>query len=215
MRRFTTLLAVFCWQGCTNSASNAIGCSSVFSRVVHDINIRALSCSMAQGVVVEFSNISIASNYNETVTEMFLDYNKHIHFLPIEVFKTFPKIFSYTSYACNLTTINKENFVNLIELKRIALNHNSISHIASHTFEGLIKLTHLFLDNNKIVELDPKIFDSLKALEMLNLATNVCINKNFVKPKPVEVFEFLSQNCSKNFFRKKSLVPITEEDLDS
>jgi Leucine-rich repeat (LRR) protein len=214
MRRFTTILALFCWQGFINSTSNAIGCSSFFKRHINEVKGSVLTCSMAQETVIEFSNISIASNYNESVTEMYLDHNKRIHFLPINVYKTFPKIVSYSSYKCNLTTICKENFVNLIELKRIALNHNSISHIANNTFEGLTKLTHLFLDNNKIVELQPKIFDSLKALEMLDLANNVCINKNFVKPKPVEVFEFLSQNCSKNFFRKKSLVPITEDDLD-
>jgi hypothetical protein len=116
--------------------------------------------------------------------------------------------------VCNLTTICKENFVNLIELKIIQLSHNSISHIASHTFDGLIKLTHLFLHVNKIVELDPKIFYTLKELDKLDLRANVCINKYFVKPEHVEVFEFLLQNCSKNFVSKKSLVPITDEDLD-
>jgi leucine-rich repeats and immunoglobulin-like domains protein 1/3 len=191
-----------------NQNCQTVGCSDYKERDILDINRKVLSCKVFHSI--QSPKVSISSS-REHVTELLLDYNDRIHFLPINVYKTFPNIYSLSSFRTSLTTICKENFVNLIKLEYLSLTHNSISHVAADSFEGLINLKLIWLNQNRIAKLEPKTFDNLKALEKLDLTTNLCIDEEFRKPKAGDIFLYLLETCTKKDPPKKLLVPITEE----
>jgi Leucine-rich repeat (LRR) protein len=90
-----------------------------------------------------------------------------------------------------LKAVSKEKFKILSKLRRIAIDFNQIEKIEENTFEGLLFLEILLMDHNKIKYINGQIFLPLKKLTNLDLAENICINKNFKENSEIATIQIL------------------------
>lgn len=86
------------------------------------------------------------SGKNENVLCLEFIENKKISFLPVDVYKVFPKLVDYSAVHC------------------------SLEKLASRNFEHLLFLKYLYLQNNHIAKIEDGTFDYLKSLEILDLS---------------------------------------------
>ncbi|KAG5677048.1 hypothetical protein PVAND_006832 [Polypedilum vanderplanki] len=135
---------------------------------------------------------------NYDVKKLFIHSNLDVNtiFLPINIGATFQKIESIFAINCNLASIKSENFDNMMSLKELNLNYNSIQEIPydafiypenleklsiafnqinvlhKNTFDHLINLRYLVLNNNKMQKLSSDTFKSNRKLEIIFLQNN-------------------------------------------
>lgn len=104
------------------------------------------TCYMNNSTVIDsrMTQIVIAQDVAPTVSNLFFSRNKNISFLPTNI-AIFPNIKMLTAEDCLLTSIRRENFSGLKNLKVLFLNNNKIKTIYSDTLEDLISLEYLSL----------------------------------------------------------------------
>jgi len=101
-----------------------------------------------------------------------LNGNKNVHYLPVNVYKSFPFLTLYDGSRSSLTTIKYKNFEYLGNIQVLTLNQNHISHIDSNTFNDLYDLKVLYLHENQVTSIDGIIFKRLHNLLELSLEKN-------------------------------------------
>lgn len=179
-------------------SAKEVNCESVQTRRVNEMKkILLKTCRMDETTVID-SDDFVFQKTDETINEVYTDYNFLIQYLPRNMYEQYPKLVSirylflvhillvftlvcafFSVWYCSLLAVSKDNFQKLTKLRRIALNHNKLKVIQNDTFEDLVNLEWLFLDNNKIIIVDGQAFVSLVKLNVLSLGQNKCINMNF------------------------------------
>jgi Leucine rich repeat len=142
-------------------------CEEIQTRHVDDIEVLVESCRLDQLTTRNSTEVAFVLAM-KPMTELFLDYNVHTHFLPIKTAEKFPNLISYSA-----------NFILLNKLQRLAINNNQIENIDGDTFEDLIELKFLFLDNNKIATFNGIVLENLPNLKVVDLEKNSCIDRDF------------------------------------
>ena len=105
---------------------------------------RLKTCDMHLLTRIEEPNVTI-SKQTEDIFIILFSQNKHISYLPVEVFKTFPQVTVYRASETSIKEISKENFKNLKKLQILYLQSNKIEMIHWDTFQDLQNLNSLHL----------------------------------------------------------------------
>ncbi|KAG4072766.1 hypothetical protein HA402_005243 [Bradysia odoriphaga] len=148
---------------------------------------------------------------NESVTELRMNRNKKIEFLPQEISTAFPKLRVVDAFGCAVKEITKSSFLGLKLVDKIVLDGNEIATIDESSFDDLSELRLLYLDNNRIATLPTKLFEKLENLDTLYLNGNqlqeldaalfknnrklalLHINENKLQTLPPGIFDGMTQ----------------------
>lgn len=102
-------------------------------------------CQMNLETKIESNDVVVSWPLDVTIELIWLTGNRKIEYLPVEVYRNFPKLGFYWAGHCALKEISKKNFEQLKDLKWVALQDNMIEKISSNTFQGLDELRQVFL----------------------------------------------------------------------
>lgn len=90
----------------------------------------------------------------------------------------------YLDLSCNnLCTIEDDTFSGLENLKRLDLSNNVLMSLSSRAFFGLGKLRELDLQKNQLRKFDEKIMESFVEIKIIYLSGNSIGNKNEISNK--------------------------------
>jgi hypothetical protein len=103
------------------------------------------TCFMKKKTSIDEPGATIANDRNGSTKGLNFFENKNIFYLPENVTLTFPNLIAYGASMCNVKTIAKKNFKDLIKLRWLGLHGNQIKKIAFDTFEDLKELEFLKL----------------------------------------------------------------------
>lgn len=102
-------------------------------------------CLLLKTTVIDAPGHSVTIPRDESIKNVMYAYNKHIEYLPDNIYKSYPNLTTYDGAACAIKNISKSNFVNLHQLKTIFLDGNLIERIEADVFEGLTMLERIYL----------------------------------------------------------------------
>jgi len=105
------------------------------------------TCFMVEDTDISFPDTSLSEALDKAVGGLDFFNNKKIKFLPIRINLVFPNLSGYDAKYCSLTTITKENFKGLKQLRVIWLFDNEISFLNADVFDDLEKLEIIGLSN--------------------------------------------------------------------
>lgn len=122
---------------------------------------------------IELSEPKTLSNLvNENVTELLLQNNEKIKYLPQHLSVSFPNLIAINAYGCAVKSVNKLNFNGLTKIGNINLNKNQLETIDENSFDDAIDLGNIYLDDNKLIDLPSKVFEKLNQLNGLYVKNN-------------------------------------------
>jgi hypothetical protein len=101
------------------------------------------TCYMKTHVVIDSPKMSLRTERDESFYGITMKNNKNVKFLLVDVWKHSPNLQGLDAGLCAISSISKENFRNLHNLKTLWLGHNSIERIDDNVFEDLTSLSHL------------------------------------------------------------------------
>lgn len=104
-------------------------------------------CFMSNNTAIATPNITVSFTADEAMEGMWLEKNKAIQYLPIQIYEIFPNLREYWARECQIKAISKKNFKKLAQLKELFLSSNLIETVPSNAFEDLIKLRWVRLGN--------------------------------------------------------------------
>lgn len=176
------------------------------------------TCGVYQKIDTE--NYALGSPLNTTVEKFYINENKEVKFLPIQVGEKFPKLLDFQATSCALTvirnsyfknmqnlihlnladneitTIEAEAFKDLVNVTGVWLNYNKIESFDEKHFIAMVKLDELFLNRNKIKSLSPNSFTIPGGqLKRIHLESNVCINGVYTSSTIRQLQNDLKANC--------------------
>lgn len=103
------------------------------------------TCYMKKSLKIDEDDSTISPQSNEVNAFNLCWSNNKVLFLPIEIHESFPELIMYRAQDCSITTVAKEHFENLSELKVLLLGENGIEMIPPGVFDDLTALEHLNL----------------------------------------------------------------------
>lgn len=157
-----------------------IVCEQISTRQLHQVPVVLLQvCRMDLKTVINTQNATISTNLDVNMTEIYMDFNSAIYYLPINTSLSFPNLLSISCFSSALKMIRKENFQSLVLLRKLDFSSNQIQTISRDVFQNLTNLETLLLGNNKITTLNGDAFRPLVKLTYLGLIGNICINKTY------------------------------------
>lgn len=95
-----------------------------------------------------------------------------VKFLPLQMAKTFPILRSISIVKSSLTSLSRDDFVGLGDLKQVEIRGNNLTSIDADSFNSVPQLKYLDLSENHIQSLPPRIFQQLTAMKELFLSSN-------------------------------------------
>jgi Leucine-rich repeat (LRR) protein len=161
----------------------------------------------------------------QEITAVFFSKSPTFEFIPLEIFSEFPnlngimiqrsiipiiksgffttefKVIQYIYLGSNeIKTIEKDAFLNMVDLKWINLESNHIAKIESAIFKNNNKLEFISLANNEIKMIHPQLFSNLNNLIEVLLFGNDCVNKHFEGSSSLTLSTMNNslQNCYNN-----------------
>lgn len=102
-----------------------------------------------------------------------------IHYLPENIYETYPKLASLIVTEAGLRRIRYEHLRQLEQLKVLDLQSNKIETLESNLFTDNSNLQDINLRNNKLHSISPTSFENLIQLREINFAKNECIDKAY------------------------------------
>jgi Leucine-rich repeat (LRR) protein len=176
-----------------------IDCEGIQNRRIDDIGDELLkACRMDETTVIDSTNFTLSSEYDEEMTEMYGNLNKKIEHLPENIYENFPKLISLGFESCSLRTVTVKSLRRLTLMKKINFGYNRITTIAIDAFEDLKNLQYLYLNSNRIKTMNGDVLKPLVHMFFLDLSDNACIDGDFgfyVEDYLEHVAEIVSQNC--------------------
>jgi Leucine-rich repeat (LRR) protein len=106
-----------------------------------------IACHMNDRTSIPERHVTFSSS-DDRVSGLTFWKNKKIHYLPVEVSKSFPNLKFYAANDCSILAVSKRNFEGLKHLKLLVLNQNQIETIENKTFEGLTSLEGIRLSKH-------------------------------------------------------------------
>ena len=188
MKRFSTLLSIFC----AAIVFSPVGYSefvSVCDRTteVRDAIVAAVPGKNACGDVTAEDLLKITSidlqsqnitalkavdfNGLTNLTKLSLG-NNDLSSLPADIFDGLTELEKLYLYSNDLSSLDKDIFEDLTALKYLTLSGNDLSSLPADIFDDLTKLEELYLPDNDLSSLDENIFDGLTELTHLYLYDN-------------------------------------------
>lgn len=111
-------------------------------------------CLMNGTTAIDDNNFVIGDLKDVEVEGIDFSKNKRIEYLPYKIHLQFPNLMFYEASSCSIKQVTKQNFEQLIRLKRIDLSFNKIQKLSGNTFNGLANLLRIFLCEFKFHYLD-------------------------------------------------------------
>lgn len=113
------------------------------------------------------------SQNNHTINLVIEDYEGKMEYLPENVAEIFPNLKHIWIIDCFMKSVTKNNFKSLKKLQLLSILRNeNFEVIEENTFEDLLDLRDLYLQSNSIKKLHPQTFSKLENLEVLDLSGN-------------------------------------------
>ncbi|XP_023243473.1 slit homolog 3 protein-like, partial [Centruroides sculpturatus] len=142
--------------------------------------------------------------------------NRQLSEIPPGFFKKLFNLNEFYARFCSISSLEKDVFYDLINLKIVSLNSNRIEHLPPNLLKNNKLLTRFSCSFNKIAKLPTGIFHGLSELQWLSL------RKNSLENLPEDVFQNLSSLetliLSENrltFLHENLFLPLTKlKDLD-
>jgi Leucine rich repeat len=175
--------------------SQQVECESFQSRTEDNEIVKV--CRIDQSTSISSFNVTLASEFDENVVDIFAKHNDKIRYLPKNIYEKFPNLKTLNFEECSLKAIVKENLQQLTYLKSIDFSYNKIKTINIGTFNDLINLEQLILSYNKISRMNGDVFRPLVKLRLLDFDGNFCITENFIGDDLdlINIVESVSQQC--------------------
>jgi hypothetical protein len=121
-----------------DSTSETTTCDSIERRSFPDI-IDQIACSKRNSAI-NSPGVIFTAESKEDLIVFDMGWNKNIHYLPVEIYKSAPNLFSIGAPHCSIKTISKKNFEKLAKLEFLWLFNNEIEVIPAGAFEDLVSL---------------------------------------------------------------------------
>lgn len=134
------IVLVFLGAAITLEAAE-INCEKVESLNIYFGN----GCYLDVTTVISEINSTIADVENSDVRVVLFEDNKNIHFLPVNIYKTFPNLETFAARNAAIKEISALNFKRLTNLNYLDLAFNQIKSIPNNCFYGLSELRQIFL----------------------------------------------------------------------
>lgn len=106
-------------------------------------------CSFGASAVIDSPDFTILDRRHEGVTDVKMNRNTKIEYLPNSIFLKFSNVRSYNADRCAIREISKKNFDYLSKLKDLNLAYNRIQTIKRDTFEGIPSVKEINLSKFK------------------------------------------------------------------
>lgn len=179
--------------------------------------------SFADAIVI---NVSYDFKLDDFNYESFFAYNcsdlaslksskQPLHYLPENIYETYPKLASLTVTEAGLRKIRYENLRLLWQLQNLDLQSNKIEILESNLFTDNSNLQIIILKNNKLHSISPESFDNLNQIREINFAANECIDKAYyfgnLNSKP-ELQNDLTETCTLKQHQQIPLIDKKYED---
>lgn len=133
---------LFCFMASTQGAEKLL-CESTDSSYFTYYEETIETCFLNVSTVINSSDTVINSDYD--ANGLYLENNKNISFLPIEMSKTFKNLWIIDATKCAIKRIGPRNFAGLQDLDSLWLAGNLIDEIPKDTFKDLLSLSDIDL----------------------------------------------------------------------
>lgn len=172
-------------------------------------------CYLDLSTNVSARDVIISETETSEIDAILFNYNRRIQHLPIRVYKIFPNLEFYFARNAAVKQVSALNFEKLTNLKVINLRANQISFVPNHCFDGLIKLNEIYLSikwnfsrgiydfqlfyagENQITTINGYAFVNLPQLVLVDLRSNICIDKIFETESSLNTFRRrINRNCA-------------------
>lgn len=152
-----------------------------------------------ENVTITSPGEKIANPINEeTINLVIEDYEGKMEFLPENIAEIFPNLRNFWIIDCFMEKVTKANFQSLKVLQLLSILRNeNFTTIEENSFEDLMELRDLYLQSNSIAKLEPKTFSKLEKLEVLDLSENKLTTLNEALFKNNIKLEYLNINDNK------------------
>lgn len=126
-----------------NASGAQVPCEAIKNYEWSDVTRK--TCFMNGSTAINGPTYTISSSRDESVAGFDCDGNPKIVYLPVKIHEKFPHLSVLYADGCSIKSISKENFENLVMLKRISLNKNQIEIVHSDTFDDLTALEFFWM----------------------------------------------------------------------
>lgn len=172
-----------------------ISCEKISVSVWSNIGSQK-TCGMQSKTSISSSASELNLPADESMRGLMMKDNKKVLFLPINVYKSFPKLFVYAASNCSLNSVSRDNFKYLVELEALYLSHNQIEAILVNTFEDLTSLKWLIIWGNKVKFMNGDALQMLTELKQVQLSENLCIDDDFEDAEELATMtKSISEKC--------------------
>lgn len=104
--------------------------------------------------MVEIKTADVTLTSSDYLTKgMYFHKNRKIHYLPIDVYKNFPKLLAISASYCSVKALTYRNFEKLTFLSLLWLEFNQLERIDKNVFSDLKSLERLELGKNNFFSL--------------------------------------------------------------
>lgn len=112
---------------------------------IDQLNTYKKCCFLNATTEIIETGATLAGLENSDVDAILFEFNRKIQFLPVNVYRIFPKLEFYLARNASVKEITALNFRQLTSLKVLELRFNQIEFIPNDCFEGLEQLIELGL----------------------------------------------------------------------
>jgi Leucine-rich repeat (LRR) protein len=127
-----------------------------------------------ENVTITEPGTTIANPVSEDTKNLIIeDYEERMEYLPENIDEIFPNLLNFWIFECFMKSISKSNLKNLSLLQYLSISMNEyLEKIEENSLEDLIELKDLYLQSNSLSKLHPLTFAKLEKLEILDLSAN-------------------------------------------
>lgn len=131
----------------------------VSNLIIGPTRMSTLGCTDFAGLASELNTLEFKNNMELTA-------------IPSCVLSPLVKLRKVTFFQNGISTLQRDDFASLSQLKSLHLSWNNISTVESGSFAGLVNLQTLNLNGNALKQLDGSLFSDLRNLQKLYLQDN-------------------------------------------
>lgn len=141
---FFTLLASIA-SAAVRVTSEPINCETIDNEYLTDAYGELKLCEMTDKTSIDVPGVALDVEQDESILAIRFYDNKKIFFLPVDVYKSYPKLVIYFAHSCNIKFLFKENFENLGTVKELHLDNNRIQKLDGEMFKDMASLQIIYL----------------------------------------------------------------------
>lgn len=112
---------------------------------IENLGLYGKCCFLHEMTVINEINVTIADLENSDVKGILFEHNKNVEFLPVNIYRNFPKLEMYSARNASVRELSALNFEMLTKLNYLDLRWNQIEFVPDYCFQGLGELSQIYL----------------------------------------------------------------------